>query len=255
MKENHNSEKTIFYKKINSMSKNKLSIKKIDSSNNLNYPLIINGKNNTYQNSKENNLSITSKKENFQKKNKEIFKRKNSYKFVFSVQKLKETKSQAITSLDNESKIKKLSPKDILMKRVSKFLFSKKYLKHKLKEDLEKDNFMHISNNSNNDNSINLENYKKIYDLNFSSLNEKTNLVSIPHTTRSFIDNNHTTKLNKFKYKLFKYNLSKQKKKIEKLLYDIKKSEMMEIRKINLKLLKLKVKSYKSKDKKKDIKN
>ena len=37
MKENHNSEKTIFYKKINSMSKNKLSIKKIDSSNNLNY--------------------------------------------------------------------------------------------------------------------------------------------------------------------------------------------------------------------------
>ena len=114
---------------------------------------------------------------------------------------------------------------------------------------------MHISNNSNNDNSINLENYKKIYDLNFSSLNEKTNLVSIPHTTRSFIDNNHTTKLNKFKYKLFKFNLSKQKKKIEKLLYDIKKSEMMEIRKINLKLLKLKVKSYKSKDKKKDIKN
>ena len=252
MKKKHNSEKTIFYKKINRISKNNLNLKNINSSNNINYPLIINGKNNTYQNSKE---SITSKKANSLKKYKNMFKRKNSYKFVFSVPKLKEKISQAVTSLESENKIKKLSPKDILMKRVSKFLFSKKNLKLKLKEDLEKDNFMHISSNSNNDNSINLVNYKQIHKLNFSSLNEKPNFASIAYTTRNFFDNNSPTKLNKFKCKLFKYNLSKQKNKIEKLLIDIKKSELMEIRKINLKLLKLKAKSYNSKAKKNDIKS
>ena len=255
MKKSQNSEKSIFYKKINRISKNASSIKKIDTSSNINYPLIINGKNNTYQNSKENNLSNTSNKANSPNKNKEMLKRKNSYKFVFSVPKIKDKSSQAITSLENISKIKKLSPKDILMKRVSRFLFSKKNLKLKLKDGLETDNFMHISSNTNNDNSINLLNYKQIHNLNFSSLNENTNLASIVHTTRSFSNNNNSTKLNKFKYKLFKYSLSKQKSKIEKLLYDIKKSEMMEIRKINLKLLKLKAKTFNSKSKKKDIKS
>ena len=235
MKKIQNSEKSIFYKKINRISKNASSIKKIDTSSNINYPLIINGKNNTYQNSKENNLSNTSNKANSPNKNKEMLKRKNSYKFVFSVPKIKDKSSQAITSLENISKIKKLSPKDILMKRVN--------------------NFMHISSNTNNGNSINLLNYKQIHNLNFSSLNENTNLASIVHTTRSFSNNNNSTKLNKFKYKLFKYNLSKQKSKIEKLLYDIKKSEMMEIRKINLKLLKLKAKTFNSKSKKNDIKS
>ena len=252
MKNSQSYEKTFFNKKINRFNKKTSSVKKIDSSNNVNYPLIINRKNNTYQNSKE-NLNISSNKTNSPKKTKEIFKRENSFNYAFPNPRVKEKKVQVMTSQENESFIKKISPKDILMRRVSKFLFSKKKLKSKLKEKLEKDNFMQISNNSNN--SFNLINYKRIKNLKFLSLNETPNMVSVAHTTRNFIANNNSTKLNKFKCKLFKYNLSKQKNKIEKLLLDIKKSELMEIRLINQKLLKLKAKTFNSKTKKNDLKN
>ena len=241
MKKSQTSDKESYFKKINRFHKNLSSIKLSNNPNILKYPLIVKGKNIKYQNSKE-NLSILSNKTHRYKNN-----------ILFSTPRTKEETIQTISSQEGEKKIIKKSPKDLLIKNVSKFLFSKKVLKVKLNTKSENKN--NFSNYSNNTNSFNLVKYKQIPNIKFSLYNEKPNLVSVAQTTRNFIANNYTTNINAFKYKLFKYDLIKQKRKIDKFLYNIKKSQMIEMREINQKLLRFKVKPYNSKSTTNDLKN
>ena len=229
MKNRQNSDRTIFQKKINIF--NKIKNTKDNNFSTL-CPIVINNFNsinikkvqsNNAKNSKfkrlQKNIIFNSKDENKWKiKNKfYIYKNKTFYKLnrLLSTQE-KQIQTINITQTNNrneEEKEKENHLKNkLLFKKVNKFLFDKKLKK--------------VKSNSYFDRQIIVNSYikKSIKEKKFDLTNKKFSTL---------INDNYNSNLIKFKNQVFKYNLFKRKRKLDKLLYNIKKSEVMEIRKMN----------------------
>ena len=250
MKNRQNSDKTIFYNKKNIFNQYNISKKNIEKSNSFLLPFVVKGKKIKYRNDNENLTYLKNNINNYETHKKvETLKNVKSSNYVFNARNTSEKEIQTsslIKTLSNYYDDEKT--KKILIKKANKFLFSKKILKAKLNTKSEIKNLFDISNNSLNNNSFNLFKYRPIPNINLASYKSKSNVNTLTQTARKFIENNYTTNLNRFKSKVFKYNIFKQKRKIDKLLYNIKKSEVMEIRKINNDLSLLKAKTNKIKN-------
>ena len=249
MKNRQNSDKTIFYNKKNIFKQYNISKKNLENSNSFLLPYVVKGNKIKYRNDNENLSFLTNNIINYETCGYvETLKNIKSSNYALNELNTSEKKIQTsslLKALTNYYTVEKT--KKLLIKKAYKFLFSKKILKAKLNTKTERKNLFDISNNSLNNNSFNLLKYRPIPNINITSNKLKSNVNTLTQTARKFIENNYTTNLNRFKSKVFKYNLFKQKRKIDKLLYNIKKSEVMETRKIKNDLSHLKAQTNKIK--------
>ena len=233
MKRRQNSDKTIFYKKLNIFNKSNRTQKLLDNKNSFLCPLIINEKNLKHQNLREDFPNITNRKNRIQHFNIfETYQTNNSYNSLYHNPFTQEKKIQTNNIYNFFQRNKEDKSKELLFKKINKFLFSKKINK----------------NTINNINSFNKTRYKSIPNIKYVISKEKTILAS--KKLNKFISDNYITNITKFNYQLFKYNLFKRKRKFDKLLYNMRKSEVKEIRKINNDLCISKAKCENSKIKK-----
>lgn len=233
MKRRQNSDRTIFYKKLNIFNKSNRTQKILDNKNSFLCPLIINEKNLKHQNLREDFPNITNRKNRIQHFNIfETYQTNNSYNSLYHNPFTQEKKIQTNNIYNSFQRNKEDKSKELLFKKINKFLFSKKINK----------------NTINNINSFNITRYKSIPNIKYVISKEKTILAS--KKLNKFISDNYITNITKFNYQLFKYNLFKRKKKFDKLLYNMRKSEVKEIRKINNDLCISKAKCENSKIKK-----
>lgn len=245
MKKRQNSDRIIFYKKINIFKKTNPNKTRLDNNNRtFLYPMIIKIKKYNFQNSPGKFTSYTNTNNKYEYSN---FSNKDRINNIFNLinnsPNTQEKQIQTNILPKNIDKINKDKKKQLLMKKISKFLFSKK-----LKTNFEKTSLSHISNYSNINNSFNTSKYKSIPNIKYSIKNEKSILTT--KKISNFVKNNYITNLTKFNHQVFKYHLFKRKRKFDQLLYDIKKSEVIEEMKINQDLAILKAKSSNSKHKK-----
>jgi len=248
MKRRQNSDRTIFYKKLNIFDKGNRAQKRLNDKNIFLYPLIINEKNNKYQNLKENFPSIINGKNRIQHFNNfETSKINNFYNSSYHSPFTQEKKIQTNNLYNSIYINKKDKSKELLFKKINKFLFSKKINKNTINNITERNSIFNISNYSPNYNSFNTTKYKSISNIKYAFNKEKSNLTTKKYN--KFIANNYVTNITKFNYQLFKYNLFKRKRKFDKLLYNMRKSEVSEIRKINNDLCISKAKCENSKNK------
>ena len=248
MKNRQNSDRTIFQKKINIF--NKIKNTKDNNFSTL-CPIVINNFNsinikkvqsNNAKNSKfkrlQKNIIFNSKDENKWKiKNKfYIYKNKTFYKLnrLLSTQE-KQIQTINITQTNNrneEEKEKENHLKNkLLFKKVNKFLFDKKLKKVKSNSYFDRQSIVNSYNNTFNNSSFNKTSLNKFTNAKKSIKEKKFDLTNKKFST--LINDNYNSNLIKFKNQVFKYNLFKRKRKMDKLLYNIKKSEVMEIRKMN----------------------
>ena len=233
MKRRQNSDRTIFYKKLNIFDKSNRTQKILDNKNSFLCPLIINEKNLKHQNLREDFPNITNRKNRIQHFNIfETYQTNNSYNSLYHNPFTQEKKIQTNNIYNSFQRNKEDKSKELLFKKINKFLFSKKINK----------------NTINNINSFNITRYKSIPNIKYVISKEKTILAS--KKLNKFISDNYITNITKFNYQLFKYNLFKRKRKFDKLLYNMRKSEVSEIRKINNDLCISKAKCENSKIKK-----
>ena len=233
MKRRQNSDRTIFYKKLNIFNKSNRTQKLLDNKNSFLCPLIINEKNLKHQNLREDFPNITNRKNRIQHFNIfETYQTNNSYNSLYHNPFTQEKKIQTNNIYNSFQRNKEDKSKELLFKKINKFLFSKKINK----------------NTINNINSFNITRYKSIPNIKYVISKEKTILAS--KKLNKFISDNYITNITKFNYQLFKYNLFKRKRKFDKLLYNMRKSEVKEIRKINNDLCISKAKCENSKIKK-----
>ena len=233
MKRRQNSDRTIFYKKLNIFNKSNRTQKILDNKNSFLCPLIINEKNLKHQNLREDFPNITNRKNRIQHFNIfETYQTNNSYNSLYHNPFTQEKKIQTNNIYNSFQRNKEDKSKELLFKKINKFLFSKKINK----------------NTINNINSFNITRYKSIPNIKYVISKEKTILAS--KKLNKFISDNYITNITKFNYQLFKYNLFKRKRKFDKLLYNMRKSEVKEIRKINNDLCISKAKCENSKIKK-----
>ena len=230
MKRKQKSERIIFYKKLNILKKYNKNDQKLDSIKLC--PLIINAKILNTQNSKR--LLTSYSNDN------NIFKyptilNASEKKIINNLINLPSNTQEKQIQTNILQKIIHKNEKDrnnkLLIKKVNKFLFSKKNLNNQFNSNSEKNHLFDISNFSLKNNSFNITKYRKIPNIKYSLKNVKAAL-----TTKKFnkyILSNYQTNLTKFNHQIFKYHLFKQKRKFEKLLYNMKKSEVLEQIKIN----------------------
>ena len=249
MKRRQNSDRTIFYKKLNIFNKSNRTQKLLDNKNSFLCPLIINEKNLKHQNLREDFPNITNRKNRIQHFNIfETYQTNNSYNSLYHNPFTQEKKIQTNNIYNSFQRNKEDKSKELLFKKINKFLFSKKINKNTINNITERNNFFNNSNYSPNYNSFNITRYKSIPNIKYVISKEKTILAS--KKLNKFISDNYITNITKFNYQLFKYNLFKRKRKFDKLLYNMRKSEVKEIRKINNDLCISKAKCENSKIKK-----
>ena len=114
---------------------------------------------------------------------------------------------------------------------MNKFLFDKKLKKVKSNGYFDRQIIVNSYNNTFNNSSFNKTSLNKFTNAKKSIKEKKFDLTNKKFST--LINDNYNSNLIKFKNQVFKYNLFKRKRKLDKLLYNIKKSEVMEIRKMN----------------------
>jgi hypothetical protein len=246
MKRRENSEKILFYKKLNKYNKTNHFRKRLDDTNPSLWPLIINRKN-KYDNSKiDSILQSTNDKKDKYINNRNTLKTKNSFTLLFSMPNKNEKIIQTNIVQKSLMKNNKDRLKELLIKKVNKFLFSKRTLKSKLNLNTEKTSSFNISNHTPQNNSFNflkqeqIQNYKYFY-------NNKPNLASLSKKNYKFKSNEYILNLNQLNNQIFRNYMYKQKRKFDKLLLNIKKSLSDEVRKINNDLSFTKAKNCNSK--------
>ena len=248
MKRRQNSDRSIFYKKENIFNKINKIKKGKDSNFSFLCPLIINNFDNI------NCLNIQSFNSKFKKLKKNVTSNsndKNKWKFknkfytyknktLYNLHNLSNTQEKQIqttnitqTNSKKEEEKAKENPikNELLFKKVNEFLFSKKLIKVKSNSYFDRKIIFNTSNNTFNNNSFNTTSLNPITNIKNSLKERKFDL-----TNKKFcklVNDNYSSNLIKFKNQIFKYNLFKRKRKLDKLLYNIKKSEVMEMRKIN----------------------
>ena len=204
MKRRQNSDRTIFYKKLNFFwvkhkkynifNKSNRTQKLLDNKNSFLCPLIINEKNLKHQNLREDFPNITNRKNRIQHFNIfETYQTNNSYNSLYHNPFTQEKKIQTNNIYNSFQRNKEDKSKELLFKKINKFLFSKKINKNTINNITERNNFFNNSNYSPNYNSFNITRYKSIPNIKYVISKEKTILAS--KKLNKFISDNYITNI------------------------------------------------------------